>query len=147
MSQCPKNCVYGYKTSSETGCLYCQYILVTGHRRPCPPGQDCTVYERGKRKTPKVVASSPRKPERKSERRPRPHPTHEERKAQAALLFRRRKEAGLSQPAAAKKIGVGTATYKAWEYGRNGAKWERLETVFPGVTEEWQAGRGVHEPT
>ena len=42
------------------GCIYwggdyqtnrsCNYIFQTGHRRPCPPGKDCTVKIIGKRK-------------------------------------------------------------------------------------------------
>lgn len=31
-----RDCVYGWKS-------YCTYILITGHRRPCPPGDECTV--------------------------------------------------------------------------------------------------------
>ena len=35
-----RSCLY----ASRDG--YCTYLLWTLHRRPCPPGQDCTVYER-----------------------------------------------------------------------------------------------------
>lgn len=35
-----RSCLYG------SGDGYCTYILWTLHRRPCPPGKDCTVYER-----------------------------------------------------------------------------------------------------
>lgn len=35
-----KGCYYG----THTGELWvCDYILMTGHRRPCPPGEGCTV--------------------------------------------------------------------------------------------------------
>lgn len=34
------NCVYRGKFG-DTHC--CSYILVTGRRRPCPPGDGCTV--------------------------------------------------------------------------------------------------------
>lgn len=35
-----RSCLYG------GGDGYCTYILWTTHRRPCPPGAGCTVYER-----------------------------------------------------------------------------------------------------
>lgn len=35
-------CVYQVKTG---GCLVCDYISITGHRRPCPFGAGCTVKE------------------------------------------------------------------------------------------------------
>ena len=35
------NCMYCNMISDAT--RYCSYIFVTGHRRPCPPGKDCTV--------------------------------------------------------------------------------------------------------
>lgn len=31
----------------------CDYISITGHSRGCPPGKDCTMYQRGKRLIPK----------------------------------------------------------------------------------------------
>lgn len=44
-----------------TGCRYffgayehnrcCNYIFVTGHRRPCPPGKECTVNRKGGRRS------------------------------------------------------------------------------------------------
>lgn len=43
-----KQCIYRYRGTGGAGC-YCQYILVTGHRRPCP-AEDCKVYEKGKPK-------------------------------------------------------------------------------------------------
>ena len=44
-------CLYG----DQQG--YCTYILVMQHRRPCPPGEGCTVFEphTGKRKPEPVV--------------------------------------------------------------------------------------------
>lgn len=35
-----KDCVYAVKLS---GAWCCDYLALTGHRRPCPPGEDCTV--------------------------------------------------------------------------------------------------------
>ena len=32
--------------TAPTSSGHCTYILWTLHRRPCPPGKDCTVYER-----------------------------------------------------------------------------------------------------
>lgn len=40
MDYCEK-CVYR-KTFTSAG-PYCDYICMTGHRRPCPPGEGCTV--------------------------------------------------------------------------------------------------------
>lgn len=40
-----EGCDYYFGSCSKT----CNYIFVTGHRRPCPPGKDCTV--RMERKT------------------------------------------------------------------------------------------------
>lgn len=40
----------------QAGGKYCDYIGITGHRRPCPPGKDCTVKKMtGKRKDPDFV--------------------------------------------------------------------------------------------
>lgn len=39
MNPC-KGCIYSFVTNCGT---YCQYILITEHRRPCPPGKGCTV--------------------------------------------------------------------------------------------------------
>lgn len=44
-----KSCQYG---GTLSGIFCCDYMLITGHRRPCPP-KDCTEYkrrERGRRK-------------------------------------------------------------------------------------------------
>ena len=35
-----KGCAYAV---SLTGEWYCDYLLLTGRRRPCPPGKSCTV--------------------------------------------------------------------------------------------------------
>lgn len=47
------HCRYGRRIDmGENGTMLtaCLYILKTGKRRPCPVGEDCTVYEpRGKR--------------------------------------------------------------------------------------------------
>ena len=34
--------------------VICDYIGYTGHMRPCPP-ENCTVYERGKRRRKRVL--------------------------------------------------------------------------------------------
>lgn len=43
-----KGCAYwcGGPTTTKT----CDYILIEGKRRPCPPGEGCTVKKREKRK-------------------------------------------------------------------------------------------------
>lgn len=38
-----------YRAADTRGIHSCEYILVTGHRRGCPPGALCTKKERGKR--------------------------------------------------------------------------------------------------
>lgn len=42
-------CKYNCRLSFEDGDRFCQYILITGHRRPCSVGDECTVYEKSKR--------------------------------------------------------------------------------------------------
>lgn len=39
-----KGCVYAALLS---GAWCCDYLGVTGHRRPCPPGEGCTVRKEG----------------------------------------------------------------------------------------------------
>lgn len=34
----------------------CDYILMVGHRRPCPPGPECTVKETKRRRSPWTVS-------------------------------------------------------------------------------------------
>ena len=36
------NCFY-WKMVHGEGLRYCAYIFIEGHRRPCPPGDECTV--------------------------------------------------------------------------------------------------------
>lgn len=43
------NCVY-FSAKTQKGARYCEYILHTGVRRGCPPGNECTKYKTGKRK-------------------------------------------------------------------------------------------------
>ena len=49
--QAKKHPCYGCKYSCHgTGfAIYCEYIFITGHRRPCPGGKDCTVKEKQSR--------------------------------------------------------------------------------------------------
>lgn len=39
-----KGCIYQAKGK------YCDYLETAGHRRPCPPGKDCTVKKTGDRR-------------------------------------------------------------------------------------------------
>lgn len=39
-----KGCAYAAYLGGE---WYCDYLSVTGHRRPCPPGEGCTVRKEG----------------------------------------------------------------------------------------------------
>lgn len=41
-------CVY-FETSNVIG-PHCSYILITGHSRGCPPGDDCTAFKKAKEK-------------------------------------------------------------------------------------------------
>lgn len=47
ITQC-RTCRYSAKYSDFSGAVLCDYIGVTGHRRPCEPSPNCTVYEKGK---------------------------------------------------------------------------------------------------
>lgn len=42
-----KNCAYSGRLSGADGAgtLICDYILKTGHRRPCELGEKCTVFQ------------------------------------------------------------------------------------------------------
>ena len=44
---CPNNCIYKGVVGT-TPC--CNYVFMTDHLRPCPPGSGCTVYDPGKKK-------------------------------------------------------------------------------------------------
>lgn len=46
MSNPCKGCIYSFVNNCGT---YCQYILITDRRRPCPPGKGCTVREAAKK--------------------------------------------------------------------------------------------------
>lgn len=39
-----KGCAYAVCLSGE---WYCDYLQIVGHRRPCPPGEGCTVRKEG----------------------------------------------------------------------------------------------------
>lgn len=41
-----KACFYSARLSNNT--TICDYILLVGHRRPCPPGAECTCYKEKK---------------------------------------------------------------------------------------------------
>lgn len=45
-----KHPCYGckYSCTGFGSYIYCEYIFITGHRRPCPPGKDCTVKDEKK---------------------------------------------------------------------------------------------------
>ncbi len=49
-------CKFQGKFSHE-GIRFCDYIGITGHARPCPPGKDCTVRKVGKHEARKFVIS------------------------------------------------------------------------------------------
>ena len=43
-----KTCIHRTELFGNWG-LACYYIVNVGHSRPCPAGEDCTVYQRGPR--------------------------------------------------------------------------------------------------
>ena len=45
--QC-KTCKYGWKMRNGTDNYLCDYLEITGHKRPCEPSPNCTVYEKRK---------------------------------------------------------------------------------------------------
>lgn len=47
MKRCKKCIYHGTLGNSNKSGTYCDYIGVTQHRRPCPPGEDCTVFKQG----------------------------------------------------------------------------------------------------
>jgi hypothetical protein len=45
--KCPSDCIHRGYWDTHVWC--CEYIFNTGHRRPCPAGPGCTVYEKRQR--------------------------------------------------------------------------------------------------
>lgn len=44
-----RSCIYhGTLGGGEKGEIYCDYIEIEFHRRPCKPGPNCTAYKKGK---------------------------------------------------------------------------------------------------
>lgn len=44
-----QSCIYhGTLGGGEKGEIYCDYIEIEFHRRPCKPGPNCTAYKKGK---------------------------------------------------------------------------------------------------
>ena len=95
-------CLYG----DQHG--YCSYILVMQHRRPCPPGADCTVFEphTGKRK-PEPIAIIP--PATKHPKPTRPRGKQWD-KVKARALY----DAGRTDRDIAETLGVRVGTISAW---------------------------------
>lgn len=48
-----EGCRYFYGFYANTRC--CNYIFVTGKKRPCPPGEECTVRKKQEEKTKKAM--------------------------------------------------------------------------------------------
>lgn len=46
MKEC-EGCIYVCQLAASVWC--CDYLGLTGHRRQCPPGADCTVRVQGKK--------------------------------------------------------------------------------------------------
>ena len=53
-----KSCRYFWHINKAPGYTCCEYILKTGTRRPCPPGDACTVYK----ESPKIKKPKPMGP-------------------------------------------------------------------------------------
>ena len=47
MSKC-STCKYRTNMGKGARDKACYYIAITGHIRPCPPGDECTKYKKGK---------------------------------------------------------------------------------------------------
>lgn len=43
-----------YRRGSTEASKSCDYILIEGHRRPCPPGKGCTVKKKERRRKKKA---------------------------------------------------------------------------------------------
>lgn len=56
-----RTCIYHGTLSGcgdlGAGNVYCDYIEIEGHRRPCPPPPNCTAYKQGKSLVRKVALS------------------------------------------------------------------------------------------
>lgn len=87
---------------------YCTYILVMQHRRPCPPGADCTAFEQhtGKRKPEPISIVPP------ATKRPKPAPPRGTLwdKAKARALY----DEGASDQDIARACGVSQPTICNW---------------------------------
>lgn len=42
-----ESCVYRTYVGEGGNIAACYYLIRTGHRRPCPAGDECTVYRKG----------------------------------------------------------------------------------------------------
>lgn len=55
-SKCAVTCEYGSCFASDTTACFCDYLHKTGHKRPCPSGDACTVRIEKKKQTRKRKA-------------------------------------------------------------------------------------------
>lgn len=152
-SPCPADCVYGFRAEGQ---ICCQYILLTGRCRPCPPGwKHCTVYERRQGEAlpyctePRLASPAPAqtqraqppKPAKKPKEQPGRRATPAELEAQAAFLRGEREARKLSQEYTAFACGVSVSSVRGWERCVCRANWAKLEQVFPGISVRWQKHR------
>lgn len=129
--KCPGDCVYSFR---ESGAVYCQYILITGTRRPCPPGRGCAAYKVGVGREPLPFTMQESRREWK--------PARAELAAQSRTIRELRMRAGLTMKSVALKLGVPTSTYCHWEMGSRPVEMERLKKAFPDVMELYAIERG-----
>ena len=103
-------CLYG----DQRG--YCSYILATLHRRPCPPGEGCTVFKprTGKREPEPIVIVPPTS---KSEPRPTskpPKPTRPRGKLWDTAKARALYDGGASDRDIATACGISPSAIGRW---------------------------------
>lgn len=95
-------CLYGDSRG------YCTYILVMQHRRPCPPGADCTVFKprTGKREPEPIVSIPP------ATKHPKKAPSRGKRwdTAKARRLY----DEGASDQDIAKACGISPSAIGRW---------------------------------
>lgn len=95
-------CLYGDSRG------YCTYILVMQHRRPCPPGADCTAFEpRAGTRKPEPIAVIP-----PATKRPKPAPSRG--KLWDKVMARALYDGGASDQDIARACGVSQPAICNW---------------------------------
>lgn len=112
----------------------CDYLLLTGKRRQCPPGEGCTRKERGN-------GARPESPVEWVGRSIKIHAPDTD----GGRLQVYRAAMKLTQKQLAKKTGIPRTTISAWERGTNRVNWGKLEKHIPGIREAAQRISGAYK--